>query len=87
MPKLISNKQYETLKAHEETVHRLLAANRWLAEFDWLLTPLWDHVLGKTETIRFADGSSVTLMKAGDLREQREKMRDALRARQEEPRV
>jgi len=42
--KIISNKTYEDYQRLLRKEQSLILANRWLAEFDWLLEPFWDYI-------------------------------------------
>ena len=45
--RLISTNTYKRFVEREREFNRLMQANRWLAEFDWLLDPFWSYWKGE----------------------------------------
>lgn len=77
--KFIKDAEWNRLKRMERAYGRMGEAHRWLSEWDSWLSPMWDYLFGKKESFILSNGNELMLEAAGDINQQREKMRDRLR--------
>lgn len=75
---ILGKKDNERVRNLESILIRFHDANRWLSEFDDMLGPMWDYIMGKTETITLPNGERLELMKNGEVSDMRSKLRTAV---------
>lgn len=49
--KIIRDSKYKLFEDAQRLSTRAHVAYRWMAEFDWLLAPIWCHILDGTYTV------------------------------------
>lgn len=77
--KILSDRKYNELLRTHAAYNRMSEAYRWLSEWDSWLKPMWDYLFHKEESLPLPNGGEVRTVPGGDINQQRERMRDAVR--------
>lgn len=76
---ILGSEEISRVRRLEGVMCRLLEANRWLAEFDDILGPMWDFIMGKRVVCIFDEkANELERMSERDIASVREKLRERL---------